>query len=142
MHPLLACLCNSRIVQPAHAGQGPSWPLLLLWGGQLAAAAAGVAFWLVRRRRRRSAAAAAVEGDWGLTSSLVGRPDAGADHDRPRARPPAEDPVAALDMLHRAGSESRDDCDPAQMERAGVAVGGGDGVSADAATGTPDRPMH
>jgi len=40
VHPLLACLCNSRIVQPAHAGEGPAWPVFLMWGGLLAAVAA------------------------------------------------------------------------------------------------------
>ena len=81
MHPLLACLCNSRIVQPAHAGDAASWPLLLLWGGQLAVAAAGVVFWLARRRSRRSAARAAVDENWGLTGTFVGGPDAGVDDD-------------------------------------------------------------
>ena len=95
MHPLLACLCNSRIVQPAHAGEGPSWPLLLLWGGQLAVAAAGVVFWLVRRRSRRSAARAGMDEHWGLTGAFVGCPDAGVDDDQVSGDPArvAEDPV-------------------------------------------------
>lgn len=87
MHWLLACLCNSRIVQPANAGAGPSWPLLLLWGGQLALAAAGTVFWLVRRRGRRSSARAGVDEHWGLTSTFVGGPDAGVDDDRGRGDP-------------------------------------------------------
>ena len=79
MHPLLACLCNSRIVQPAHAGQGPSWPLLLLWGGQLAVAAAGVAFWFVRRRGRQSAARAGMDEHWEPAGTFAAGPDAGVD---------------------------------------------------------------
>jgi len=89
VHPLIACLCNSRIVQPAHAGDAPRWPLLLLWGGLLAAAAAGVAFWLARRRGRRSAARAS-NGHWGLTGTLVGGADAGVADD-----PRHSSPVAA-----------------------------------------------
>jgi hypothetical protein len=92
VHPLLACLCNSRIVQPAHAGDVASWPLLLLWGGQLAVAAAGVMFWLARRRSRRSAARAAVDEHWGLTGTFLGGPDAGVDDDQIRGGP---SPVAA-----------------------------------------------
>jgi len=56
VHPLIACLCNSRIVQPANAGDGPSWPLLLIWGGQLALVAAAAAYWFLWRPRRRAAA--------------------------------------------------------------------------------------
>lgn len=80
MHPLLACLCNSRIVQPAHAGDGPGWPLLLLWGGLLAAVAVGGAFWLVRRRR--SAARVEMDGQWRLAGTVVGGPDAESDPPR------------------------------------------------------------
>jgi hypothetical protein len=81
VHPLLACLCNSRIVQPAHAGAAPGWPLLLIWGGQLAAAAAGVLFWLARRRRRRSAAMATMDAHSRLTGTFVDGPDAGIGDD-------------------------------------------------------------
>ena len=91
MHPILACLCNSRIVQPAHAGQGPSWPLLLLWGGLLAAAAVGAAVWLVRRRR--SAASAGMDERWDLTGTSVDGPD--AESEPPRD---AEQPVGAPGM--------------------------------------------
>ena len=80
MHSLLACLCNSRIVQPARAGEGPSWPLLLLWGGLLAAAAVGAAVWLVRRRR--SAASAGMDERWDLTGTFVDGPDAESDPPR------------------------------------------------------------
>ena len=80
MHPLIACLCNSRIVQPAHAGDAPSWPLLLLWGGLLAAAAVGAAVWLVRRRR--SAVGSATDERWRLTGTFVDGPDAESDPPR------------------------------------------------------------
>lgn len=72
MHALLACLCNSRIVQPAHAGDGSSWPLLLIWGGQLVLATAGVVFWLARRRSHRSAASAQLDAHRELMDHFVG----------------------------------------------------------------------
>ena len=81
MHWLLACLCNSRIVQPAHAGEGPSWPLLLLWGGLLGVAAAGVLFWLVRRRGRPSTAGTPVDGYRRPTGTFIPWPDAGVSDD-------------------------------------------------------------
>jgi hypothetical protein len=81
MHWLLACLCNSRIVQPAHAGEGPSWPLLLLWGGLLAVAAAGALFWLVRRRGRPSTGGAPVDGYRRPTGTFIPWPGAGVSDD-------------------------------------------------------------
>jgi uncharacterized iron-regulated membrane protein len=81
VHPLIACLCNSRIVQPAHAGDAPSWPLLLLWGGLLVAAAAGLVFWLARRRTRRAATRPAGDIPWGTAE--------------PRPSPITEAPVRA-----------------------------------------------
>jgi hypothetical protein len=111
VHPLLACLCNSRIVQPAHAGDAASWPLLLLWGGQLAIAAAGVVFWLARRRSRRSAARAAVDEQWGPTGTFLGGPDAGVADDQfrgsPSSRAPESEPAnVAEDPVRPPGVEA------------------------------------
>jgi len=87
-HPLLTCLCNSRIVQPAHAGAAPSWPLLLLWGGLLALVAAGVVVWLVRRRRRRSEARIRVDERWASMGAFGGGPEPGVDDNATRDTAP------------------------------------------------------
>jgi len=108
VHPLLACLCNSRIVQPARAGEGPSWPLLLLWGGLLAAAAVGAAVWLVRRRR--SAASAGMDERWDLTGTFVGGADTGVGDDRdgsgPGPAPESDAPGDAEQPVGAPGMES------------------------------------
>ena len=49
MAAIVGCLCNSRLVVPG-AGEGPDWPVLMLWGAQIAAFAALAVFFLVRRR--------------------------------------------------------------------------------------------
>jgi hypothetical protein len=78
---VIGCLCNSRIAQPAHAGQAAAWPLVLLWGGLLVAVAAGAFVWFARYRRRRPSPGTAVPERWPVTATDLGAEDAGVGDD-------------------------------------------------------------